>query len=125
MACPLWGERPCRETAKASIAMGVALAEMAFSGDRGVTIRLDKAPYKGESKSNDMVLFSESNSRFIAEVRPKDRNSFEQLLKGIPFGLIGRVEDSPEFIVYGRDQKVCINTYIQDLKEAWQRPLRW
>jgi len=105
--------------------IGVALAEMAFSGGLGVTARLDKVPFKGKANRDDTVLFSESNSRFIVEVDPKDQEKFEQHLKGVPFGLIGRVEETPEFIVYGLNKQVCVNTYIKDLKEAWQRPLRW
>lgn len=104
--------------------LGAALAEMAFSGGLGVTVRLDKVPFKGVER-DDTVLFSESNSRFIAEVRLEDQKAFEQLLKGIPYGIIGRVEETPEFIIYGRDNRVCINTFIADLKEAWQKPLRW
>jgi len=105
--------------------IAVALAEMAFSGKLGVTARLDQVALKGKINRDDTVLFSESNSRFIVEVDPKNKNRFEQILKGISFGLIGRVEDTPEFIVYGLNNQVCINAYIQDLKEAWQRPLRW
>jgi phosphoribosylformylglycinamidine synthase len=105
--------------------IAVALAEMAFSGGLGVTARLDKVPFKGTTNRDDTVLFSESNSRFLVEVDPKDQKKFEQLFKGVSFGLIGRVEDTPEFIVYGLNKQVCINAYIQDFKEAWQRPLRW
>ncbi|MBN1869120.1 MAG: phosphoribosylformylglycinamidine synthase subunit PurL [Candidatus Omnitrophica bacterium] len=105
--------------------LGVALAEMAFSGGFGVTARLDKVSYQGAAHRDDAVLFSESNSRFIVEVKPKDKRTFEQLLKGIPFGHIGQVEDSPEFIVYGLKQQVCVNAHIKDLKEAWQKTLRW
>ena len=105
--------------------IGVALAEMAFSGGLGVTVRLDRVPFKGKTNRDDTVLFSESNSRFIVEVKPEDQKKFKQALKGISFGLIGRVEDTPEFIVYGLKQQVCVNTYIQDLKESWQKPLRW
>jgi phosphoribosylformylglycinamidine synthase len=104
--------------------LGVALAEMAFSGALGVTVRLDKVPFKGKER-DDTVFFSESNSRFIAEVQPQDQEAFERLLNGISYAVIGRVEETPEFIIYGRDKRVCVNTFIDDLKEAWQRPLRW
>ncbi len=105
--------------------IGVALAEMAFSGGLGVTVRLDKVPCQGKISREDTILFSESNSRFIVEVDPSNQKRFEQLLKGISFGLIGRVEDTSEFIVYGLKKQVCLSAYNQDLKEAWQRPLRW
>jgi len=71
--------------------IAVALAEMAFSGGLGVSARLDKVAYSGKSKRDDTVLFSESNSRFIVEIEPKNKKNFEQLLKGIPKGLIGCV----------------------------------
>jgi phosphoribosylformylglycinamidine synthase len=102
-----------------------ALAEMAFSGGLGMTARLDKVFYKDKQKRNDYLLFSESNSRFIVEVDPKNQRKFETGLRNIPHALVGTVEESPEFIIYGLDKKVCVNAYIQDLKETWQKPLRW
>ena len=51
--------------------LAVALAEMAFAGGLGV-LRLSKnIPYQGKRKKEDVVLFSESNSRFVVEVSPK------------------------------------------------------
>ncbi|MCC6758292.1 MAG: phosphoribosylformylglycinamidine synthase subunit PurL [Candidatus Omnitrophica bacterium] len=105
--------------------LGVALAEMAFSGGFGVSARLDKVPVKGKVTRNDFVLFSESHSRFVVEVAPERQKAFEKAMGGLPFAMIGRVEATPEFIVYGLDQKVCVNADIADLKEAWQQPLRW
>ncbi len=105
--------------------LGVALAEMSFSGDLGATIRLDRIVYQGKIERNDAVLFSESNSRFIVEVAPTNQKRFEKLLSGAAFGMIGRVEETPEFIVYGLDQKICLQAYLDDLQEAWQKPLNW
>jgi phosphoribosylformylglycinamidine synthase len=123
--------------------IGVAAAEMAFSGGLGMEIFLSEAPFiskseirnpKSEtnsksqipnSKRNDIILFSESNSRFIVEIEKKKQNSFEKILKGLPFGLIGCVSENKEFKVYGLDGKVCINAELAELKEAWQKPLRW
>jgi phosphoribosylformylglycinamidine (FGAM) synthase-like enzyme len=76
-------------------------------------------------KYNDIILFSESNSRFIVEVEKEKQKEFERNLKGIPFGLMGCVSDKKEFKVYGLDGKICVRSGIQDLKEAWQKPLRW
>ena len=76
-------------------------------------------------KRNDFVLFSESHSRFIVEVEPVKQKVFEKALKGIAISLLGKTEETGEFIVYGLDQKVCINAHITDLKEAWLKPLCW
>ncbi len=105
--------------------LGVALAEMAFAGGRGVTVRLDQAPGAAKLRRDDHVLFSESHSRFVAEVRPRDQKRFEKILAGSAFGLVGRVEDSPEFVIYGLDHAVCVNLRRDDLREAWRAPLAW
>jgi phosphoribosylformylglycinamidine synthase len=113
--------------------IGVAAAEMAFSGGLGMELFLSRVPYiavpKADSKEpiarNDYILFSESNSRFIVEVEPKNQKRFEHLLKNIPFGLIGCISSGNDFSVYGMDGKVCLKADIMGLKEAWQKPLRW
>ncbi|MCM8796606.1 MAG: AIR synthase-related protein, partial [Candidatus Omnitrophica bacterium] len=111
--------------------LGVALAEMAFSGGLGMDIFLAEVPYQASdnsnqaAKRNDFILFSESNSRFIVEVERKSQGEFEAQLKGLPFGLIGCVAKGRDFRVFGVCGEVCINTNIAELKDAWQKPLRW
>ncbi len=114
--------------------LGVACAEMAFSGGLGMEIFLAEAPYRRTQYAirntqyarNDFVLFSESNSRFVVEVAKKDSSEFEGMLKraGAPFGLIGCVMGNEEFEIYGLDGKICVKAGIKELKEAWQEPLR-
>ncbi|MCK5215571.1 MAG: phosphoribosylformylglycinamidine synthase subunit PurL [Candidatus Omnitrophica bacterium] len=105
--------------------IAAALAEMAFSGGLGVTASLKKVPYKGKDKRNDFILFSESNSRFIVEVSPKNQKKFEKAMNGISYGLLGKTEETPEFVVYGLDDNVCLNLYLDDIKTAWKEPLKW
>ena len=105
--------------------IGVAAAEMAFSGGLGMELFLSEVPYKAQYARDDFILFSESNSRFIVEVEKKNKGVFEKLFKDISFGLIGCVSQNTEFKVYGLDGKFCINENINKLKEAWKEPLRW
>ncbi len=105
--------------------LGAALAEMAFSGGLGVEAHLSKVPYAGKNRRDDTILFSESNSRFLVEVEPKDQKRFEGLMKGLPCGLIGSVQEREDVVLYGVDQKICVRLPLAELKEAWQRPLRW
>ena len=113
--------------------IGVAAAEMAFSGGLGMEIFLSEVPYKQLSAlssqpsaiRNDFILFSESNSRFIVEVERRNQKEFEKILKGLPFGLIGCTSKQKEFKVYGLDGKVCLNSDIAKLKQSWQEPLNW
>ena len=113
--------------------IAVAAAEMAFSGGLGMEIFLSEVPYKvaksqeprAKSPRNDSVLFSESNSRFIVEVDKRKQKDFERILKGVPFGLIGCVNNKKEFKVHGLNGEVCLKTDINKLKQAWQEPLKW
>lgn len=105
--------------------LGAALAEMAFSGGVGAVLNLTDVPVKSKIVRNDFLLFSESHSRFIVEIEPSRQKHFEKAMKGLPCALAGQVEQSPELKVYGLDKKICVNAGIKELKEAWQKPLRW
>ena len=101
------------------------MVHMAFSGGLGLDVFLSEVPYKSVRRSNEVVLFSESNSRFVVEVEPKNRKKFEQALKGVNFGLAGCLNSKKDFKVYGLDGKLCIKADIDKLKDAWQKPLKW
>ncbi|MFZ5800877.1 MAG: phosphoribosylformylglycinamidine synthase subunit PurL [Candidatus Omnitrophota bacterium] len=112
--------------------LGVAAAEMSFAGGLGMELFLKEVPYEHLASSiedryvrNDFVLFSESNSRFIVEVKRSDQREFEKALEGVSYGLIGCVSQNSEFKVYGLDNKVCVKAAISELKESWKEPLRW
>jgi hypothetical protein len=47
------------------------------------------------------------------------------MMTGVVFGLIGCVSKEKELRVYGLDNKICISAGLAELKEAWQKPLRW
>jgi len=111
--------------------IGVCAAEMAFSGGLGMDIFLSEVPYKNkyssEAPRNDFILFSESNSRFLVEVNKDDKKEFEKILKAhaVPFGIVGCFNRSGEFKVWGLKEKLCLKAGLRELKEAWQKPLRW
>jgi len=106
--------------------MAVALAEMAFSGGLGLEARLSQVPFEGRDKRNDTLLFSETHSRLLIEVDPKDQKIFEGIFKGVPFGLIGKVTKAAEVMIYGLDDKtLCVKGGIKQLKSKWQAPLAW
>jgi len=105
--------------------LGVALAEMVFSGGLGAEIFLSEAPYESSIRRNDLLLFSESNSRFVVEVDKKKQKEFEKILKGVDFGLAGCLTSGNSFKIYGLDGKICVEEDIRKLKESWQEPLKW
>jgi len=103
--------------------LGVALAESAFSGGLGMTVELTKVPVENIRRA-DSILFSESQSRFVVTIAPGNVKRFEDIMKGNVFADIGNVTWQNDFIV--RDgEKVILGTGIDELKEAWQKTLRW
>jgi len=103
--------------------LGIALAETAFAGGLGMSIDLRKVP-KENVERNDFLLFSESQGRFVVTVKPENSKEFEEIMKDSIFAKIGIVTKN-DFVVYGLDGKICIKADIDELKEAWQKTLRW
>ena len=71
------------------------------------------------------MFFSESNTRFLIEVAPEDKQRFEGMMSGADFAAIGEVTDKGELEVYGLNGQLLLSALVGELKEAWQRPLRW
>jgi len=104
--------------------LGVALAESAFAGGFGMDIELKKVPVENVER-DDAVLFSESQSRFVATVSPENKDEFENVMNGNLYARIGRVRNDKEFVVKGLKDNVVVKASIDELKEAWQKTLRW
>ena len=115
--------RACHDCSEGGI--GVAIAEMAFAGGLGVTIHLKAVPLGEPVERDDFILFSESNSRFLVEVAPESKNEFEEIMSGTSLAAIGQVTDAEVVEIYGVHGKKIVASSLMELKEAWQRPLRW
>ena len=112
----------CHDCSEGGI--GVAVAEMAFAGGLGAKIRLKSVPLSESITRDDFILFSESNSRFLVEVASENKGEFEEIM-GDGSAVIGEVATSSMLEVYGMDGKKVIKASLNELKEAWQQPLRW
>ena len=115
--------KACHDCSEGGI--GVAVAEMAFAGGLGAEIKIKAIPVADKISRDDFILFSESNSRFIVEVTPENKDKFEKTLKGVSFANIGIVNDTNQLEISGLNGKKIVSEKIGDLKEAWQKPLRW
>ncbi len=113
--------RSCHDCSEGGI--GVAAAEMAFSGGYGMSLNLGSVPTGEEISADDTLLFSESNSRFLVEIEPQHQQAYETLMKGVPTGCLGTVTDTPDFIINGTAGHRIVETSIDTLKSAWQAPL--
>ena len=115
--------RACHDCSEGGL--GVAVAEMAFAGGLGATIFLKNVPRTGPLYRDDYILFSESNSRFLVEVEPEHEAEFLKAMKGVPMAQIGHVSQEENLEIYGIDESRILNAPLAELKEAWQKPLRW
>ena len=102
--------------------LGVALAESAFAGGLGMDIELAKIPAEGISR-DDELLFSESQSRFVATIHPEHREAFEAILGDSAFALSGKVSGQELLTIRGLAGNTIMEEKLAALKEAWQRPL--
>lgn len=109
--------KSCHDCSEGGIA--VALAEMAFAGDMGAEIELKRIA----GTRNDIILFSESNSRFIAEIEPELKEEFEAIMNGNATE-VGHTTAGKKFIVKNNGKKI-IDVDIGELRDAWKRPLDW
>jgi phosphoribosylformylglycinamidine synthase len=104
--------------------LGVALAESGFAGGLGVEVDLRTVPAQGVTR-NDILFYSESASRFIVTVHPHHKASFEAAMKGEVFAEIGTVVSGTGFKITGLQGEMALSADIYELKEAWQKTLRF
>ena len=100
--------------------LAVALAESAFAGGWGMRVDLAQAGVE----SNVVALFSETQSRFVATVPKRHAAAFEAALAGSACTRLGEVTPEEKLVIRGR-YGAGIEAPLADLKEAWQRPLRF
>jgi phosphoribosylformylglycinamidine synthase subunit PurSL len=113
--------RACHDPSEGGLA--IALAEMAFAGGVGADVTDLKAA--GPGLSDTARLFSESPTRFIMEVRPADAAALRAVFTGLPLARIGTTVKEPRLRIAGENGEWLIWSKLDDLKEAWQKPLRW
>ncbi len=111
--------KSCHDLSEGGLA--VAAAEMAFAGGCGVELDLKAVPSKHVSR-DDFMLFSESNSRFLIEVAPRDRGDFEDLMRK-SCTQIGEVTKKDRMLVHGLNGKVVVDADIAELRHAWKKTL--
>jgi len=114
--------RACHDLSEGGLA--VAAAEMAFAGGRGAKIALNRVPHDADAADAHTLLFSESNTRFLIEVRAGAAAALERAMAGIPHAQVGSVTDSGRLEITCGDETV-VDAPLDALKEAWQAPLRW
>jgi phosphoribosylformylglycinamidine synthase len=110
--------RACHDLSEGGLA--VAVAEMAFAGGIGADM------LAGVDLADEVLLFSESTTRFVIEVVPSNARAVEELFRArAPLLPIGKTLPEPRLRIAGGNSEWIIWASLADLKEAWQKPLRW
>ena len=104
--------------------LGVALAETSFAGGLGLNVNLKDVPYRGK-KRDDFILFSETASRFVVTIHPKNQAKFEKLMRSLVAREIGFVSNDGLLQISGLSGQTIIKEKIGKLKDAWQAPLNF
>ena len=109
--------RACHDCSEGGLA--VAAAEMALAGGMGLNMDLTAIPLRGEIAGNDVIAFSESQSRFVVEVLPEDAAAFEQLMGQHPLARVGQVREDRRIVLSGTEGEL-IKTTVEAAGQAWR-----
>jgi len=105
--------------------LAFALAKMAMAS--GLGLELDLAHLPRESHLADwQILFSESMSRFVITVDPKNRARFEEIMEGEPMDVAGMVTDSGRlFVRCPSCHGPALEVDAEELKARYSKTLDW
>lgn len=114
--------RACHDLSEGGLA--VAAAEMAMAGQTGMSI--DVSEIAGENLSPTVALFSESNTRFLVEVRADKVDDFVAIFDGtdVPLFRLGTIDSTSQLTVT-RSGEETLTVDLAAAKTAWQQPLDW
>jgi len=101
--------KSCHDLSEGGLA--VALSESAFQNDLGFEI---------ETKLTSQQMFSETQSRFLVTVAPKDQRAFENLVQR-DFELLGFVSSQNIFKITTADETIQIDG--QTAKSSWKEAI--
>jgi phosphoribosylformylglycinamidine synthase len=95
--------------------IGVCVSEMCIGGNIGVFVDLTKTKLR-----TDVKLFSESNTRWIVEIKRRYEKKFRDEMKNVKTFRLGKV-DGENLII--KDKKELINLPIGRIKKEWEKTL--
>ena len=112
--------RACHDLSEGGLA--VSIAEMAFAGGIGADVTTLPGPV---GLSDETRLFSESCTRFVLEVKPENAAALKELFGNLPLTKIGTTTKEPRLRIVEANGEWLIWVKLSELKESWQKPLRW
>jgi phosphoribosylformylglycinamidine synthase len=100
--------------------LGICLSEMSIGGNIGAKIDISDI---NKNLRDDFILFSESNTRWIVEIKNKNCSNFENILNKyeIPFNMIGKTKGK-KLTIKNRTSQI-VNLNIEDIRNKWKKAL--
>ncbi|HPS59069.1 MAG TPA: AIR synthase-related protein [Spirochaetota bacterium] len=102
--------------------LGVAAAKSGIAGLSGFEIDLSKVPAPGKYR-NDILLYSESQGRFLVSVNPGLKAKFEECMKGSDFSELGVVRNDRRIIFKATSGSTIIDTDVETADSFYREPL--
>jgi phosphoribosylformylglycinamidine synthase subunit PurSL len=108
--------------------LGVALAESALGGELGARVAISSVPGAERFSRDDLLLFSESQGRFLVSVKQESQGAFEKVLGGkLAWGCIGEVSAKGRLVIESANMvgPTAVDLQVEELRTAWSKPLDW
>jgi phosphoribosylformylglycinamidine synthase len=108
----------CHDISEGGLA--VCISEMAIGGDIGALVDISEA---GKNLRTDFKLFSESNTRWVVEVKKEKQKDFEKILrsKQVPFVCIGEIQGKN--LVIKDNKKIVVELGVKALRDCWKNSI--
>ncbi|OYT59219.1 hypothetical protein B6U81_06435 [Thermoplasmatales archaeon ex4484_30] len=106
----------CHDVSNGGI--GIALAEMVIGG-KGAEVCLYSLP----NLRTDIKLFSETNTRWVVEVRKEKEEDFRKLFSDLKIYKIGSVKGRKLIVYDGDEMEKFIDIDKEELHNAWSKRL--
>lgn len=95
--------------------LAVALAEMCIGGTIGADVELQ------DELRSDVLIFSESPTRWLVEVKPENEEAFKEQFQGLPIQKIGQTGGDSLKISAGG--KTVVNVTLAAVEKAWRNTI--
>ncbi|OQB74143.1 MAG: Phosphoribosylformylglycinamidine synthase 2 [candidate division TA06 bacterium ADurb.Bin131] len=112
--------RSCHDCSEGGLI--ITISEMMIGSGYGVEIDIEKI--LTDIKEPVVVLFSESQGRFIVEVDESCVDRFEKLFQNLPCACIGRIIPAFYLKVFSGDNQL-LNVDGEEIKQNWRGALEW
>jgi phosphoribosylformylglycinamidine synthase len=105
--------------------LAVALAEMLFAGGLGASIDLAGVPCAEDADADEVLLFSETPTRFLLEIEPRHFDAVAKALRNTRFGMLGTITPTPNLKVRSIRSGFLMDEPVAKLQQSWLKTLDW